>query len=165
MNTTFTVWMGTTIACAQCHTHKYDPISQKEYFRVFAFFNNTADADRPDESPTLPFWTPELLERKAELDSIVIDLEDQLKGKKPTEWKAERDRLAALKKEQAAIKPLTTVPIMKELAGAQRRKTRLQFRGNFLDLGDEVSEGAPAAFHAVPEGRAARTAWRSPGGW
>ena len=43
VNTTMQVWMGTTIACAQCHDHKYDPYSQKEYFRLFAFFNNTAD--------------------------------------------------------------------------------------------------------------------------
>ncbi|MBY0456540.1 MAG: DUF1549 domain-containing protein, partial [Gemmataceae bacterium] len=42
VNTTFTVWMGTSMACAQCHTHKYDPITQTEYFRLFAFFNNTA---------------------------------------------------------------------------------------------------------------------------
>jgi len=147
VNTTFTIWMGTSIACAQCHTHKYDPILQKEFFGVFAFFNNTADADRPDESPTLPFWTPALLDRKAELDSLVIDLEDQLKGKKPDEWKAERDRLAALKKEHAALKPMTTVPIMKELSGKDRRKTRLQFRGNFMDLGEEVAEGTPAVLH------------------
>lgn len=150
VNTTFTVWMGTSMACAQCHTHKYDPITQTEYFQVFAFFNNTADADRPDESPTLPFWTDELLQRKAEIDSLIIDLEDQLKGKKPDEWKAERDRLAALKKQQAEIKPITTVPIMRELTGKDRRKTRIQYRGNFLDLGDEVSEGTPAAFHAFP---------------
>lgn len=150
VNTTFTVWMGTSMACAQCHTHKYDPLQQKEYFQVFAFFNNTADADRPDESPTLPFWTDELLQRKAELDSLVIDLEDQLKAKKPDEWKAERDRLAALKKQQAELKPFTTVPIMRELTGKDRRKTRIQHRGNFLDLGDEVSEGTPAAFHPFP---------------
>ena len=43
VNTTMQVWMGTTIACAQCHDHKYDPFSQKEYFQLFAFFNNTAD--------------------------------------------------------------------------------------------------------------------------
>ena len=43
VNTTMQVWMGTTMACAQCHDHKYDPYSQKEYFRLFAFFNNTAD--------------------------------------------------------------------------------------------------------------------------
>ncbi len=43
VNTTMQVWMGTTMACAQCHDHKYDPYSQKEYFRLFAFFNNTTD--------------------------------------------------------------------------------------------------------------------------
>jgi hypothetical protein len=62
------------------------------------------------------------------------------------ELKADRDRLAELKKSLAAMKP-STVPIMKELAGAERRKTRLQHRGNFLDLGDEVKEGVPAALN------------------
>ena len=46
VNTTMAVWMGTTMACAQCHTHKFDPITQEEYFRFFAFFNSTEDADR-----------------------------------------------------------------------------------------------------------------------
>ena len=54
VNTTMAVWMGTTIDCAQCHTHKYDPITQDEYFQLFAIFNQTADADRRDESPVLP---------------------------------------------------------------------------------------------------------------
>jgi hypothetical protein len=150
VNTTFLVWMGTSMACAQCHTHKYDPITQTEYFRAFAFLNNTADADRGDESPTFPFWTKELLARKTDLEKQIGDLEEQLKGKKPEELKPERDQLATLKKDLATVKPLTTVPVMKELTGAQRRKTRIQFRGNFLDLGDEVSEGTPAAFHAFP---------------
>jgi hypothetical protein len=41
VNTTGTVWLGTTIECAQCHDHKYDPISQREYYGLFALFNNT----------------------------------------------------------------------------------------------------------------------------
>ncbi len=40
VNTTATVWLGTTMACAQCHNHKYDPISHKDYFRLMAFFAN-----------------------------------------------------------------------------------------------------------------------------
>ena len=40
VNTTATVWLGSTLACAQCHNHKYDPFSQKDYFRFLAFFAN-----------------------------------------------------------------------------------------------------------------------------
>lgn len=42
-NTVGTVWLGLTVGCAQCHDHKYDPISQREYYQLFAFFNNTED--------------------------------------------------------------------------------------------------------------------------
>ena len=42
VNTTATVWLGSTVACAQCHNHKYDPFSQKDYFRLMAFFANPA---------------------------------------------------------------------------------------------------------------------------
>jgi len=53
VNTTATIWLGSTLECAQCHDHKYDPFSQKEYFQFFAFFNNTAiEADRAN--PKVP---------------------------------------------------------------------------------------------------------------
>lgn len=79
VNTTMAVWMGTTIACAQCHDHKYDPISQREYFQMFAFFNNTEDADRGDESPLLALESAEQKKRKAEWRSELGRLEEILR--------------------------------------------------------------------------------------
>jgi hypothetical protein len=68
VNTTMAVWMGTTIACAQCHSHKYDPITQDEFFQVFAILNNTEDADRGDDSPRMPLFSPAQKQRKKEID-------------------------------------------------------------------------------------------------
>jgi Protein of unknown function (DUF1553)/Protein of unknown function (DUF1549)/Planctomycete cytochrome C len=51
VNTTFAVWMGSTMACAQCHHHKYDPFSQRDYYQVFSIFNNTDDFNT--DSPTV----------------------------------------------------------------------------------------------------------------
>ena len=75
VNTTLAVWMGTTMACAQCHTHKYDPITQEEYFRVFAILNNTADADRRDESPLHAVYTADQQRRRDELSAELERLE------------------------------------------------------------------------------------------
>jgi mono/diheme cytochrome c family protein len=52
VNTTGTAFLGLTVACAQCHDHKFDPISQREYFELFAFFNNQ------DEKPMCLQGTP-----------------------------------------------------------------------------------------------------------
>lgn len=54
VNTTGRVWMGLTVGCAQCHTHKYDPITIRDYYSLYAFFNNTADQDDAQtQAPTL----------------------------------------------------------------------------------------------------------------
>lgn len=53
VNTTWSVLQGTTMECVQCHSHPYDPIRHEDYFRSIAFFNQSADADIPSESPVL----------------------------------------------------------------------------------------------------------------
>jgi hypothetical protein len=68
VNTTMQVWMAATLGCCQCHTHKYDPFTQREYYELFAFFNQTADADRYDQEPLLLTPTPQQQQLRAELD-------------------------------------------------------------------------------------------------
>jgi len=53
VDTTMSVWMGSTLGCAQCHDHKYDPFSQEEFFEIFAFFDQTEDADRNNDHPVM----------------------------------------------------------------------------------------------------------------
>ncbi len=53
IDTTIQVWMGLTMGCAKCHTHKYEPISIEDYYQFFAIFNQTEDADRSDDEPRL----------------------------------------------------------------------------------------------------------------
>jgi hypothetical protein len=54
VNTTGVVWLGATLECAQCHNHKFDPISTKEYYQLFAFYNNdVAEVERDPSSKKL----------------------------------------------------------------------------------------------------------------
>lgn len=77
-NVTGTVWLGLTMGCAQCHTHKFDPISQTEYFRFLAFLNN---ADEPE----LEVPSPEQLKQQTELRAKIEALETDLVKKLPTD--------------------------------------------------------------------------------
>ncbi len=67
VNTTWETLMSTTFACVQCHSHPYDPISQEEYYRFFAFFNNTRDEDTYDDYPILRHLNAS---QKAELNTL-----------------------------------------------------------------------------------------------
>ena len=85
VNTTATVWLGSTLACAQCHNHKYDPFSQRDYYRMLAFFDNVeysvageAGSDRWIEEPALDLPTPEQAARRGELQSEIDALRKQL---------------------------------------------------------------------------------------
>ncbi len=83
VNTTLAVWMGTTIACAQCHNHKYDPISQEEFFRVFDIFNQSEDADRRDESPLLSYYTSEQKQQRSAWEHELKSLDETLSKMTP----------------------------------------------------------------------------------
>ena len=73
--TTGTTWLGLTLGCAQCHTHKYDPVTHRNYYQVMAFLNNT-------EEPDLELPTPEELQsherRLAEANALIAELPSAL---------------------------------------------------------------------------------------
>jgi hypothetical protein len=71
VNTTGTVFLGLTVGCAQCHDHKYDPISLREYYRLFAFFNNVDEPDLEIASAAALAWRDKI---RAEIDAFHEDL-------------------------------------------------------------------------------------------
>ena len=59
--TTSTVWLAQTMACARCHDHKYDPLSQEDYYKMFALFTNNEYEERGNKSVSeMKYWEPEL---------------------------------------------------------------------------------------------------------
>src|SRR4029078_5045087 len=63
VTTTATVWLGTTLACAECHDHKYDPFTQRDFYALYAMFHNIPeeglDGQKDNPKPSLRVGTPE----------------------------------------------------------------------------------------------------------
>lgn len=150
VDTTMQVWMGLTMGCAKCHSHKYDPISQTDYYSFYAFFNQTQDADRGDDAPLAVTPTAEQKKKIAELEAAVKSLQEKSKGED-----ASKDDAAKLKATQKALadarKAIPKTPVMKELPKNKRRKTTIHQRGNFLDPGEAVEEAVPQVFGSLPK--------------
>ncbi len=75
VNTTSTVFMGLTMACAQCHDHKYDPFTQKDYYRFYAFFNNVPEQGLDGrEGNAKPFIQAPLPDQKTQLEALRAEI-------------------------------------------------------------------------------------------
>ena len=120
-NTTATVWMGLTAGCAQCHDHKYDPITQKEYYQLYAYFNNITenamDGNRKDSPPIVKLPTPEQKAQLAKYDDQIKDLDAQSKGPLPhidaaqTAWENRMPRWTLIKPDVVISQGGATVEI------------------------------------------------------
>ncbi len=194
VDTTMQVWMGLTMGCAKCHSHKYDPISQEDYYRFFAIFNQTMDSDR--EAPLMVSPTERQLAAAEAFQRQIKTLRGELNSvvgfdEAYKQWAADRaanpestppeiansqsqpkidlkqredfqrifpatrellDRIKTLEDSLAdARSQFPKTPVMQELPAKQARPTRIHQRGNFLDPGDLVQGGVPAAFGALPD--------------
>jgi hypothetical protein len=93
VETTSTMWLGLTLTCARCHTHKYDPITQKEYYGMFAFFNNmnesVMDGNKPNPDPFIKLPSAEQSTRQKELKELISQGQKKIESPMPELDKAQ----------------------------------------------------------------------------
>lgn len=122
VNTTFAVWMGTTMACAQCHTHKYDPLTHAEYFQAYAFLNQSADADKKDESPVHELVSSEVRQQRDGWKQEQAALE-ALFNNPPAEWLAGYEAWLASKPTVKDKKVTAVLAVAKDKRNAEQQQT------------------------------------------
>src|SRR5262249_38591170 len=87
VDTTATVWLGVTLGCARCHSHKYDPFTQKEYYQLFAFFNNVPERGKAikygNSPPMIPAPTRAQQEQLKRLDERLRTAQREWEGLRP----------------------------------------------------------------------------------
>jgi hypothetical protein len=92
VDTTATVFMGLTLQCAKCHDHKYDPLSQRDYYSMYAYFNSTADTPLDGNlklhEPVMRAPTPEQAAHLALLKREMAALRTSVKPEVASEWEA-----------------------------------------------------------------------------
>ncbi len=179
VHTTASVLLGLSIACARCHDHKFDPISQKEYYRFFAYFNTIDEKgiysySAAGFSPAIELPTPAQEERLAKLRADLAAAEKAVQaekaaeagsaakpappaagdGKPAPEKKPPSANELAVKRlkdeEKALLESIPRALVMREMADP--RATRVLNRGAYDQPGEIVSAGVPAFLSPLPSG-------------
>jgi mono/diheme cytochrome c family protein len=144
VNTTLTVWMGLTVGCAECHSHKYDPISQHEFYGLYAFFNN---ADEKDLSvAAAPPLMAKYQQQKEAHDARLAKLQtmlDQQQLEQPKRFEAWQ---GSLKTDQTPWSPLkivaaekTSLPQLKHHPDGSLSVIKLKARSSTIELSGSVN--------------------------
>ena len=155
VQTTSGVWLGMTVGCARCHDHKYDPISQREHYQLFAFLNNADEVDKEADrkyfnKPFLEMGTPDEIAALAKWDADVQDVEFRIRKHQETLTQdADKDPgLIALRKELVGLR-LKKPQVQRTLVMRDRAKPRehyIHLGGDFTAKGGPVQPGVPAIF-------------------
>ncbi|HVW87122.1 MAG TPA: DUF1549 domain-containing protein, partial [Bryobacteraceae bacterium] len=167
VSTTGAAFMGLTVGCARCHDHKFDPISQKEFYQLFAYFNNVdevaSEAERYDfNRPILSVPTPQEIARKKAFDAQWSVLSKELityvrelaaAPRQPGSADPSKDpglieRVQNLRDLRKREPKYTTALIMRELP--QPRETYIHLGGDFTRKGLTVKPGVPAVLPPLP---------------
>jgi hypothetical protein len=148
VDVTATNWLGLTLACAQCHDHKFDPLAQRDYYKFMAFFNNVPETGTPPfggqyriAEPFLAVMSPADQAQIANYDRHIAYLNTRRELNN-----AEKKQLADFTRERDFLKNNT--PKVMIMSDAQPRKTYLLDRGNYEAPRDEVSADVPSIFGA-----------------
>ena len=117
--------LGITIQCAQCHNHKYDPLTQEEYYRLFAFLNNSYEAN-------IPVYTGDEQRKRAEVLGKIGEIEAEIQRRSP-DW---RDRMTAWEEKVKWDQPqwIVVQPEVDDISTGGQRYIRLK-DGSFLAQG------------------------------
>ena len=138
VETVSSVWMGLTTGCARCHDHKYDPVSQDEFYSLFAFFNQTPEPGtyRRNAKPFLRVPTRPDQQR---LREIAAQLEQ-----------AGNEELKKLEEERQRL--LDRSPITMVMEDSQKRDTFILERGQYNQRRQKVEAGVPRSLPPLPSG-------------
>src|SRR5262249_22591635 len=141
------------VACAQCHDHKYDPISQKEFYQLYAFFHNVPenglDGSKGNAAPVLKAPTLQQHEALARIDQEIKELEQNLSQPNQISPDSLKKQVAKLRQDRVDLeKQVPTTMVMQEMA--KPRDTYILMRGEYDKKGAKVTAGVPAALSALP---------------
>lgn len=148
VETTSAVWLGLTAGCARCHDHKYDPISQKDFYKLFAYFNNVPESgtgeERPiNHPPTLRVPTHEQTSKLTELTKLISELDARMdkrvaaNAKKASGWTltAPLPKVDVGLVQRFTLAPTTVKPEGKVTFDAGRVTGAAHTGDGYLDLG------------------------------